>query len=146
MSGSTPSITYLGSAGVLPEVLYQYSASGSTPVLKNYGTVPLLHSHKSGIVLPGVLPNKLKLYSWSDLDMIQGWSNKFAHFLRDHISNNKAWNPIKLGVKWKLLFSLFWGYPWMWDLDLDCLRYARKCDSNRKLNRPKWLYIVRRCL
>ena len=56
------------------EVLLQkwYSASGSTPVLKKHGTVPLLreHSHKSSIGLPGVLLNKLKLYNGSDLDMI----------------------------------------------------------------------------
>ena len=49
-----------------------YSASGSTPILKKHGTVPILreHSHKSGVVLPGVLPNKLKLYTGSDLDII----------------------------------------------------------------------------
>ena len=49
-----------------------YSASGSTPVLNKHGTVSLLweHSHKNGVVLPGVLPNKLKLYTGSDLDMI----------------------------------------------------------------------------
>ena len=61
---------YTTFAGVLPEKWY--SASGSTPVLNKYGPVPLLqeHSHKSGIVLPGVLLNKLKLYYGSDLDMI----------------------------------------------------------------------------
>ena len=81
MSGSTPSILILGLreysqkyyttfAGVLPQKWY--SASGSTPVLNKCGPVPLLqeHSHKSGIVLPGVLPNKLNLYTGSDLDMI----------------------------------------------------------------------------
>ena len=74
---------YFVSVGVRPEVLYYftfagvlpekwYSASGSTTILNKHGPVPLLqeHSHKSGIVLPGVLPNKLKLYNWSDLDMI----------------------------------------------------------------------------
>ena len=55
--------------------------------------------------------------------LVQGRSNKFAHFLRAHISNNKALNPIKLGFKWKLLFSSFWGCPWMWDLDLNCLSF-----------------------
>ena len=48
------------------------SASGSTPVLKKQSVGPLLreYSHKSGIVLPGVLPKKLILYTGSDLDMI----------------------------------------------------------------------------
>ena len=49
-----------------------YSASGSTPVLNKHSPVPLLqeHSHKSGIVLLGVLLNKLKLYTGSDLDIL----------------------------------------------------------------------------
>ena len=61
---------YTTFAGVLPEKWY--SASGSTPVLNKHGPVPLLreHSNKSGIVLLGVLLNKLKLYTGSDLDMI----------------------------------------------------------------------------
>ena len=55
---------------MLPEKWY--CAPRSNPVLKKYGPVPLLreHFHKSGIVLPGVLLNKLKLYTGSDLDMI----------------------------------------------------------------------------
>ena len=63
--------SYITFAGVPPEKWY--SASGSTPVLKKHGTVPHLqeHSHKSGIVLPGVFPKKPKLYNGSDLDMIQ---------------------------------------------------------------------------
>ena len=61
---------------------------------------------------------------------IQARLNKFVPFFRANISNNKAWNPIKLGVKWKPWFSTFWGCPWIWDLDLNCPRYARKYDSN----------------
>ena len=62
--------SYTTFAGVLPQKWH--SASRSTPKLKKHGTVPLLQelSHKSGIVLPGVLPNKLKLYTGGDLDMI----------------------------------------------------------------------------
>ena len=62
--------SYTTFAGVLPEK--RYSASWSTHVLKKLGTIPLLqeHSHKSGIVLSGVLPNKLKFYIGSDLDLI----------------------------------------------------------------------------
>ena len=48
-------------------------------------------------------------------------------------SDNKAWHPIKLGVKLKLLFSTFQGCPWIWDLALNCPRNARKCDSNKNV-------------
>ena len=39
--------------------------------VNNYGTKPLLHSHKSSKVLPGVLPNQQKLYKGSDLDQFK---------------------------------------------------------------------------
>ena len=61
-------------------------------------------------------------------ESVQARLNKFVPFFRANISNNKAWNPIKLGVKWKLWFSTFWGCPFIWDLDLNCPRYARKYD------------------
>ena len=82
MSGSTPSNSYFGSSGVLPELLYLVCGSaptkmvqegiGSTPVLTNMFLGPLLweHSHKNGIALLGVLPNNQKLYIGSRLDMI----------------------------------------------------------------------------
>ena len=82
MSGSTPSNSYFGSSGVLPELLYHVCGSaptkmvregiGSTPVFTNLFLRPLLweHSHKNGIALPGVLPNNQKLYIGSRLDMI----------------------------------------------------------------------------
>ena len=62
--------SYTTFAEVLPQKWY--SASGSTPVLIEHGPVPLLreHSYKSGIVLPGVIPNKLKQYTGNDLDII----------------------------------------------------------------------------
>ena len=61
---------YTTFAGVLPQKCC--SASGSTPVLKKQSVGPLLweYSRKSGIVLPGVLPKRLFLYTGSDLDMI----------------------------------------------------------------------------
>ena len=74
MSGSTPSNSYFGSSGVLPELLYHVCGSaptkmvqegiGSTPIFTNLFLRPLLweHSHKNGIALPGVLPNNQKLY------------------------------------------------------------------------------------
>ena len=70
MSRSNPSIAYFGSVGVLPQKCC--SASGSTPVLKKQSVGPLLreYSRKSGIVLPGVLPKRIFLYTGSDLDMI----------------------------------------------------------------------------
>ena len=45
---------------------------GLQEYLWKYLEVPLLreYSHKSGIVLPGVLPKRLFLYTGSDLDMI----------------------------------------------------------------------------
>ena len=46
------------------------------------------------------------------------------------ISINKACNPINLGAKRKLLISTFHTCPWIKDLDLNCLRYARKTDCN----------------
>ena len=58
--------------------------------------------------------------------ILQGASTNLAPLLRANISNSKAWNSIKLGFKWKLLFSTFRGCPWIWDLDLNCPRYARK--------------------
>ena len=63
-----PQKYYTTFAGMLPEKWN--STSGSTPVLNIYIPVPLLpeHSHNSGIVLPEVLLNKLKLFT--DLDMI----------------------------------------------------------------------------
>ena len=82
MSGSTPSNSYFGSSGVLPELLYHVCGSaptkmvregiGSTPIFTNLFLRPLLweHSHKNGIALPGVLPNNQKLYIGSRLDMI----------------------------------------------------------------------------
>ena len=82
MSGSTPSNSYFGSSGVLPELLYHVCGSaptkmvqegiGSTPVLTNLFLRPLLweHSHKNGIALPEVLPKSQKLYIGSDLNMI----------------------------------------------------------------------------
>ena len=82
MSGSTPSNSYFGSSGVLPELLYHVCGSaptkmvqegiGSTPIFTNLFLRPLLweHSHKNGIALPGVLPKSQKLYIGSDLNMI----------------------------------------------------------------------------
>ena len=63
MSRNNPSIAYFGSVGVLPQKCC--SASGSTPVLKK----PLVWT-TCGIVLPGVLPKRLFLYTGSDLDII----------------------------------------------------------------------------
>ena len=61
---------YTTFAGVLPQKCC--SASGTTPILKKQSVGPLLweYSHKSGIVLSGVLPKRLSLYTGSDLDMI----------------------------------------------------------------------------
>ena len=61
---------YTTFAGVLPQKCC--SASGTTPILKKQCVGPLLweYSHKSGIVLTGVLPRRLSLYSGSDLDII----------------------------------------------------------------------------
>ena len=82
MSGSTPSNSYFGSSGVLPELLYHVWGStptkmvregiGSTPIFTNLFLRPLLweHSHKNGIALLGVLPKSKKLYIGSDLNMI----------------------------------------------------------------------------
>ena len=82
MSGSTPSNSYFGSSGVLPELLYHVCGSaptkmvregiGSTPIFTNLFLRPLLweHSHKNGIALLGVLPKSQKLYIGSDLNMI----------------------------------------------------------------------------
>ena len=53
--------------GVLPEVLLLL-VSGSTPRRLIFGQWE--YSRKSGIVLPGVLPKKLFLYTGSDLDMM----------------------------------------------------------------------------
>ena len=71
-TGSTPSITYFWSLGVLPVLLYHFcgsyvpvsvfNSSGSTPK----STIPFFweHSHKSGIVLVGVLPELVKCRYW----------------------------------------------------------------------------------
>ena len=55
-----------------PQKCFSASGIGSTPVLKKQSVGPLLreYSRKSGIVLPGVLPERLFLYTGSDLDMI----------------------------------------------------------------------------
>ena len=54
----------------------------------------------------------------------QGALTNLALLLRANIYNNMAWNPIKLGFKWKLWFSTFWGCPWTWYLVLDFCRNA----------------------
>ena len=56
----------LDTMGVLPVLLFL--GSGSTPGRLIF--CQWEYSHKSGIVLAGVLPKKLFLYSGSDLDMI----------------------------------------------------------------------------
>ena len=71
---------------------------------------------------------------WAKFQIL--WLVKYYHS-STNISNNMAWNSIKLGVIWKLWFSTFWGCSWIWDLDLNCLRYARKHDSN--LAHPSWM-------
>ena len=75
-----------------------------------------------------ISPSKSSM-QFMNLD-VQARLNKFVPFLKANISNNKAWNPIKFGVKWKLWFSSFWECPWIWDLDLNCPRYARSYDRN----------------
>ena len=65
--GSTPVSAIPLFAGVLPQKCC--SASGSTPILKKQSVGPLLREY-SRIVLPGVLPKRLFLYTGSDLDMI----------------------------------------------------------------------------
>ena len=60
----------LDTLGVLPVLLFL--VSGSTPGRLIY--CQWEYSLKSGIVLPGVLPKKLILYTGSDLDMI--YNNK----------------------------------------------------------------------
>ena len=56
----------LDTLGVHPVLLFL--GSGSTPGRLIF--CQWEYSHKSGIVLPGVLPKKLFLYTGSDLDMI----------------------------------------------------------------------------
>ena len=82
MSGSTPSNSYFGSLGVLPELLYHVCGSaptkmvqegiGSTPIFTNLFLRPLLweHSRKNGIALLGVLPKSQNLCIGSDLNII----------------------------------------------------------------------------
>ena len=80
MSGSTPTNSYFGSLGVLPELLYHVSAPtkivqegiGSTPMLTKMFLGPLLweHSHKNGIAILAVLPYNQKSYIGSELDML----------------------------------------------------------------------------
>ena len=77
--------------------------------------------HSNILICKGLLPE------------LQATSANLAPFLRANISINKACNPINLGVKWKLLISSFLECHWIWDLDLNCLRYAGKHDRNLEI-------------
>ena len=54
-----------------PQKCFSASGIGSTPVLKKQSVGPLLreYSCKSGIVLPGVLPKRLFLYTGTGSDL-----------------------------------------------------------------------------
>ena len=77
---------------------------------------------------------------------IQVRPTNLALFLRAHISINKACNPIMLGVKWKPWISAFQWCQWIWDLDLNYLRYVRNHDSNLDIETAQNDWFFTGCL